>query len=125
MLVHLKRTEHNLTPLLQVEATSVQVKELYSQGGPEADESTNIFFVSVIIQFLVTFEVILLAKVSDVSKNQLDVNLKNRSEFYIDCWLIKRGSFNFQEKSKQKNNFQIDSPRQGKHRAFKTALGRV
>jgi len=48
--------------LIKVEATSAQVKELYSQGGPEADESTNIFFVSV----------------SDVSKNQLDDNLKNR-----------------------------------------------
>ena len=67
-----------MTHFLQVEATSAQVKELYSQGGPEADEPTNIFFVSVIIQFLVTFEVILLAKVSDVSKNQLDNNLKNR-----------------------------------------------
>ena len=65
---------------IQVEASSAEIKELYSQGGPESDESTNIFFVSVIIQFLVTFEVILLAKVSDVSKNQLDDNLKNRSK---------------------------------------------
>ena len=31
--------------------TSARVKELYTEGGPEADESTNIFFVSVISNF--------------------------------------------------------------------------
>ena len=31
----------------QVDESSARVKELYTEGGPEADESTNIFFVSV------------------------------------------------------------------------------
>jgi len=35
--------------LIRVEASGAQIKELYSQGGPEADESTNIFFVAVSI----------------------------------------------------------------------------
>ena len=38
----------------QVDETSAKIKELYTEGGPEADESTNIFFVSVILSmFLV------------------------------------------------------------------------
>ena len=35
----------------QVGETSARVKDLYTEGGPEADESTNIFFVSVISNF--------------------------------------------------------------------------
>lgn len=48
--------------LIEVEKTSERVKELYMEGGPEADESTNIFFVSV----------------SDVTENRLDASLKSR-----------------------------------------------
>ena len=101
-----------------MEASGAQIKELYSQGGPEADESTNIFFVPVLF-FALFFRCTIwsnhnYAKVSDVSKNQLEANLKNRSEF-VGYWA------NFQQKIKR-NIFQIDSSRQGKHRAFKTAL---
>jgi len=72
--------------LIKVEASSAEIKELYSQGGPEADESTNIFFVSV----------------SDVSKSQLDANLKNRSEFCIDRLSTIRQFFQFSRKIQTK-----------------------
>ena len=37
-----------------MDETSAKIKELYTEGGPEADESTNIFFVSVMLSmFLV------------------------------------------------------------------------
>ena len=49
------------------------------------------------------FEVfITVHKVSDVSKDQLDANLKNRSEFCMNSWSTKGQIFNFQEKSKPK-----------------------
>lgn len=48
--------------IIQVNEESGKIKQLYTEGGPEADESTNIFFVPVI----------------EVTENRIDATLKSR-----------------------------------------------
>ena len=117
----------------QVGETSARVKELYTEGGPEADESTNIFFVSVISNFFGSGQDIrwifqCCHKVCDVTENKLDASLKSRyiCVFFIYlCRPIPNQLIRIFGFTNINLYLQTDSPRQRKHRAFEDALGRL